>query len=293
MSMRSQRVDPRITRIVLFWTFLSLVVAAPQLAMATASPTVAASHIYAVVQGQSGPLGDVTVTEGASGQLPASDVITFRFTDATSGSTIHLTSTPAVGGTHGLAASAAIASSSGTLQDEVLVTISSPSTGSFPGVLTLTRLTASIDPGAAVGNDVVRVSDTGSVIASSGSPVTTADANAVGAAPRATFSAVSKPTLSSTGFDQAGGDLTITEPAKAFFKTGDVITFWITDGLGSADTVGLAGPPTASGSPTRPRSRCTSINRIPRTAAHPPFRSATSRTTPGRRRSGRCRFPER
>jgi hypothetical protein len=44
-----------------------------------------------------------------------------------------------------------------------------------------------------------------------------------------------------------GGDLTITEPAKIFSKTGDVLTFTVRDSLGCGDTVGLARPPTASG----------------------------------------------
>lgn len=216
-------------------------------ALATSGPTVGAADVYPVVQGLSAPLGDVTITEGLAGQLTVGDVITFRFSDAANGSTFHLTSAPAVGGSHGLSASAAIASSSGTLKDEVLVTVQTASSGNFPATLTLTRLNASIDVSAAVGNDQVRISDASAIVAASGSPATIADANAVGTALRATFSAVSKPTVSTTGFDQVGGDLTITEPAKSFFKTNDVLTFTIRDSLGSGDTVGLAGPPTASG----------------------------------------------
>jgi hypothetical protein len=217
--------------------------ALPALAVA---PTVTA-QILPVVQGLSGPLGDVTIVEGASGQIPTGDVITYRFLDASSGSTIHLNSTPAVGGTHGLSATAVIASSSGTLLDEVVVTINNHSTGIFAGVLTLTGLTADIDAGAANGNDIVRVSDSASVIASSGTPALTSDANAVGPAPRSIYSAVGMPTIASTGFVQSAGDLTITEPAKVFFHTGDIITFAIHDSLGSSDTVGLAGTPTVSG----------------------------------------------
>jgi hypothetical protein len=214
-------------------------------ALATA-PTVTA-QVLPVVQGLSSPLGDVSIVEGASGQIPTGDVITYRFLDGSSGSTIHLNSTPAVGGTHGLSATAVVASSSGTLNDEVIVTIMNHSTGAFAGVLTLTGLTADIDSGAANGNDIVRVSDSSSVIASSGSPATASDANAVGLAPRSIYSAVGMPTISSTGFVQPAGDLTITEPAKLFFHTGDIITFAIHDSLGSSDTVGLAGTPTVSG----------------------------------------------
>jgi hypothetical protein len=214
-------------------------------ALAT-GPSVSA-QVLPVVQGLNGPLGDVTIVESASGQIPTGDVITYRLLDGSSGSTIHLNSTPAVGGTHGLTATAAVASSSGTLNDEVVVTINTHSSGAFGGVLTLTGLNASIDPGAAGGNDIVHVSDSSSVIASSGSPATTSDANVVGVAPRSIYSAVGMPTISSTGFDESAGDLTITEPAKLFFHTGDIITFAIHDSLGSSDTVGLAGTPTVSG----------------------------------------------
>jgi hypothetical protein len=40
------------------------------------APTVTA-RILAVVQGLSSPLGDVTIVEGASGQIPSGDVITY------------------------------------------------------------------------------------------------------------------------------------------------------------------------------------------------------------------------
>lgn len=223
-----------------------ILIASPGMASAT-PPTVGAAQVYPVVQGQSGSLGDLTVAEGNAGQLTTGDVITYRLGDAGNAPTLHLTSVPAVSGTHGLSATAAIASSSGNLHDEVVVTVQAASSGSFPGVLTLSQLNASVDVGAATGNDIVRVSDTSAIIAASGSPATTTDANVIGTAPRATYSAVSKPTLSTTGFDQPAGDLTITEPVKSFFHTGDVITFSIRDSLGSADTVGLARAPTASG----------------------------------------------
>lgn len=214
---------------------------------ATAAPTVGTAQSFPVVQGLSAPLGDVTITEQSAGQLTVGDVITYRITDSAGGSTFHLSSSPAVGGTHGLSGTAAIASSSGTLKDLVVVTIDTASSGSFPGVLTLSRLSASIDAAAVTGNNIIRVSDAAGIIAAPGSPATVSNANAIGTALRATYSAISKPTLSATGFSQQAGDLTITEPAKSFFHTGDVITFSLRDSLGSADTVGLAGAPTASG----------------------------------------------
>ena len=97
-------------------------VLSPSTAAAT-PPSLTSAQSYAVVQGLTAPLGDVTITEQSAGQLTAGDIITYRFTDSTGGSTIHLTSAPAVGGTHGLSAAAQIASSSGTLNDEVQVTI--------------------------------------------------------------------------------------------------------------------------------------------------------------------------
>jgi hypothetical protein len=204
-------------------------------------------QVLPVVQGLKAPLGDVTIVEKSVGQLTVGDVITVRLADASNGATIHLISKPAAGGTHGLSASAVVASSSGLLNDEVKVTINQASTGGFPAVLTITGMTASIDGGASNGNDAVKVSDTASIIAPSGSPATTANATAIGTSPKAVYSALSKPTLASTGYSQEAGDLTITEPAKVFFHTGDVITFSIHDSLGSSDTVGLAGTPTVSG----------------------------------------------
>ena len=214
---------------------------------ASAAPTVASAQSFPVVQGLTAPLGDITITEQSSGQLTVGDVITYRIADSASASTFHLTSSPSISGTHGLGGTATVASSAGNLKDLVVVTIDSPSSGSFPGVLTLSRLQASVDAGAANGNNLVRVSDSAGIIATSASPVTVSNANAIGTALRATYSAISKPTLNATGFSQGAGDLTLTEPGKTFFKTGDVITFSIRDSLGSADTVGLAGAPTASG----------------------------------------------
>jgi hypothetical protein len=215
-------------------------------AVAVTPPSVTATSLP-IVQGLDSPLGDISLTEASVGQLTAGDVITFRFLDSAAGSTIHFNTTASVGGSQGLSATAQIASSSGTLNDEVVVTINTASSGNFPGTLTLTGLNASIDPGAANGNDIVRVSDASSIIASSGSPITVSDANAIGTSAKSVYSALSKPVLTSTGYSQAAGDLTITEPAKLFFHTGDVITFTIRDALGSADTVGLAGTPTVSG----------------------------------------------
>jgi hypothetical protein len=202
---------------------------------------------YSVVQGSVGPLGDVAIDESSVGQLVQGDVLTFRFTDGSNGSTFHLNPGAVASGTLGLGATAVVASSSGTLDDEVIVSITSPSTGSFPGVLTLTGLEASVDGGAASGANIVRVSDASSIIASSGSPVTTSDASAIGASPAATFAAKTAPSIDITGTNMAAGQLTVTEPAKLFFHTGDVITFTIRDRDGTRDTVGLAGPPTASG----------------------------------------------
>ncbi len=239
---------PRGTRtvVVLTTALLLAILAAPETAWASAPSLSAVS--YPIVQGLTSPIGDVSVSEASVGQLTAGDVVTFRFEDSAVASTIHLTTAAAVGGTQGLSATATVTSSSGTLKDEVQVTIDSASSGNFPGTLTLTGLNATVDSGAANGNDIVRVSDSLSIIASSGSPATVSDATAIGAVTlRATYSAVSKPTLSSTGYSQSAGDLTITEPAKLFFKTGDVLTFTARDGLGSGDTVGLASTPTASG----------------------------------------------
>jgi hypothetical protein len=223
----------------------TLVCAAAPVARA-AAPVVTAES-YPVIQGSINPLGDVAVDESAVGELVQGDVITFRFTDGSNGSTFHLNPGAVASGTLGLGATAVVASSSGTLSDEVIVTVTSPSSGAFPGVLTLTGLEGSVDLAAPSAPNVVRVSDSMSLIASSGSPATTSDADAIGTSPSATFAAKTAPAIDITGSNMAAGQLTITEPAKVFFHTGDVITFTIRDRDGTRDTVGLAGPPTASG----------------------------------------------
>jgi hypothetical protein len=219
----------------------------PTAASAVAAPSVTPGQVYPVSQGLPGALGDVLVTETSTGQLPLGDKITVQFADSGGGTTYHLSNVPVAGGTHGLSATAVVNSSSGSLQDRAVITIQSESTGGWPGVLTLTQLNADIDDSAAGGTDQVEVWDTAGVIATSGSPVTIGDAVAVGASPHSTFSAVTKPTLSAVGTDQEKGALTITEPSKVFFHTGDVITVSIRDALGSSDTIGLAGTPTVSG----------------------------------------------
>ena len=216
-------------------------------AWATAGPTVGVAQVYPVSQGLPGALGDVTIAEASIGQLPLGDKITVQFADFSAGTTYHLSNVPVAGGTQGLSGTTVVNSSSGSLQDRAVITIQSQSSGSWPGVLTLTQLNADVDDTAASGLDQVEVWDTAGVIATSGSPVTVSDANAVGVSPHATYSAVTKPTLASVGTDQETGALTITEPAKVFFHTGDVITVTIRDALGGADTVGLAGTPTVSG----------------------------------------------
>jgi hypothetical protein len=219
----------------------------PTPALAVAAPTVSAGQVYPVSQGLPGALGDVLITETSSGQLPLGDKITVEFADSGAGATYHLSNVPVAGGTHGLSGTTVVNSSSGSLQDRAVITIQSESTGSWPGVLTLTQLNADIDDSAAGGTNQVKVWDTSGVIATSGSPVTIGDANAVGTSPHSTFSAVTKPTLAAVGTDQETGALTITEPSKVFFHTGDVITVSIRDALGSSDSIGLAGTPTVSG----------------------------------------------
>jgi hypothetical protein len=216
-------------------------------AAATASPTVGVAQVYPVSQGLPGALGDITISEASVGQLPLGDKITVEYADFSGGSTYHLSNVPVAGGTQGLSGTTVVNSSSGSLQDRAVITVQASSSGSWPGVLTLTQLNADIDGGAAGGLDQAKVWDASGVIATSGSPITVSDANAVGVSPHATYSAVTKPTLTSVGTDQETGALTITEPAKVFFHTGDVITVTVRDALGSADAVGLAGTPTVSG----------------------------------------------
>lgn len=224
---------------------LVLGVASP--ASATTVPTVAAANVFPIAPASSAPLGDLVVTETTVGQLAAGDVITFRFADSASASTFHFASAGSVSGSNGLAATVALASSNATgtpRDDEMKVTVTSPSTGSFPGAITLSGLIATTDPTAAAGNDVVTVSDTGSLT----TPVTVSDAVVLtGTTTRAAFAPQSAPTVLSTGTNQAVGSVTITEPVKSFFAAGDVIHFSLRDANGSVNTVGLAGSPYAAG----------------------------------------------
>jgi len=226
---------------------LTLLWVTPTVSLAASPPAVAAVNNFPVVQGGSYPLGDLTVAESAPGQLPTGDVITFRFADSAAGATLHFNTNPSAAGTNGLTASLTLASSSGTLNDEVLVTIQAVSSAS-PGVLTLTGLTAAVDAVAAIGNDVVNVGDSAGVVAPVGSTVSTSDANVLSSVtPKALYAAVTAPTIFGTGNSQQAGNLTIGEPAKVFFKTGDLITFSMRDSQGTANTVGLTTAPAASG----------------------------------------------
>jgi hypothetical protein len=226
---------------------VSGVLTIPTAASAVAVPSVSAGQVYPVSQGLPGALGDVLITETSTGQLPLGDKISVQFSDSIGAATYHLSNVPVAGGTHGLSATTVVNSSTGSLQDRAVITIQSESTGGWPGVLTLTQLNADIDDSAAGGMDQAEVWDTAGVIATSGSPVSVGDADAIGTSPHSTFSAVTKPTLSAVGTDQEAGALTITEPSKVFFHSGDVITVSIEDALGSSDTIGLAGTPTVSG----------------------------------------------
>ncbi len=223
---------------------IPLLVATPASAVA---PVASAANIFPLVPSGTAPIGDIVITEDATGDLPVGDIITLRIVDAANGSKLHLVSTPVVGATNGLNASVTTTSSSGTLNDEVLVTVDTPSAGVYPGALTVAGLRVSVDSSVAYGKGGVWVSDSSGVIAPPGSPIKVLDANGIGTDLKATYSSVSKPTLTSTGAGQSSGGLTISEPAKVFFQTGDVITFSIRDSLGSADTIGLDADPTASG----------------------------------------------
>lgn len=233
----------RLARLALVISTVSAVLAAVAPNALAVAPAVAASNVFPVVQANSGPLGDLTITEATPGQLVAGDIVTVRFRDAGGGSTYHLNSTPVVSGTNGLTATLAVTSSSGMLNDQVLITVQTPSVGSFPGVVTLAQLRAAVDGVAVSGNNIVTVSDSGGTIPTT----TTSNAKAIGTSPKATFAASSQPTVLSTSSNQTAGSLLITEPTKTFFKTGDVITFSVRDAFGSADTIGLNATPSASG----------------------------------------------
>lgn len=231
--------------IVLALGLVAFVAIGAQPALASGSPTVSAVNNFTVVQGQSAPLGDITVTEQSPSQLAVGDVITYRFEDSASAATLHFATAGTVSGTNGLTATAAVASSSGSLDDEIQVTITAASSGSFPGVLTLSGLTAAVDGSAATGGDKVVVSDTNNTLAG---PVTVTDANVIAAATlHPQYVAQSTPTILDTANNQIAGNVAITEPAKDYFHTGDVITFSLRDDNGSADTVGLGATPSAAG----------------------------------------------
>src|SRR5438876_1285750 len=127
---------------------------------AVSAPTATAANVFPLVQGSSNePAGDLVVTESTPGQLTVGDVISFKLADSGSAATLHLVTTPSVGGSNGLAGTGSIASSAPGLNDIARVTITAPSAGSFPGVLTVTNLNLQVDPTAAMGNDIVSVSD--------------------------------------------------------------------------------------------------------------------------------------
>jgi hypothetical protein len=215
---------------------------------AAATPAVAAVNSFTVVAAESAPLGDVSVTEAAAGELPVGDVFTFQFKDSAGAATIHFATAGTVGGTNGLAATAAVASSNTTgtpLDDEVKVTVTAASSGTFPGVLTLSGLTAAVGGTATSGADQVVVSDTQPVLPA---PVTVSDASVAAAGTLlAPYATQETPTILGTANGQSVGNVTITEPAKSFFHAGDVITLSLRDVDGSADTVGLGGTPYAAG----------------------------------------------
>ena len=211
----------------------------------TPSVAVGSSAVLNVLQGTTAPVGNVTLTESAPGQLAVNDVITIRLKDSASASTLHLTTTPVVSGTNGLAATLAVASSSGTLQDEVVLTVTQNSASSaFPGVLTVAQLNPAIDAGAATGSASAYATDTGAVVSTTPAAVASV---LTAATQKATFTPVTQPTLTSTGSNQVAGNISLSEPVKDFFKSGDVITFRVRDADGSADTVGLTTTPFASG----------------------------------------------
>jgi hypothetical protein len=230
-------------------TSLALVGVAAGPAAAVVTATVAATANFPAVIGQSSPLGDVSITEPSSGFLHAGDVVSLVFADGSSGSTLHFATAGTISGTNGLAATVALASSnsSGTpLLDEMKVTVTATSGSSaFPGVLTLSGLTAAVDNAAPTGNDKVSVSDTQGAL---GGTQIVADANLVTIGSlRAPYAALATPTIIPTANGQLVGDVAISEPAKAYFHTGDVITFSLRDANGSADTVGLSSSPYAAG----------------------------------------------
>lgn len=215
----------------------------PAVAFAVAAPSVGSSGPLAVVQGTTSPIADVVVTETAVGQLTVGDVLTVRFKDAAAASTVHLVTSPVVSGSNGLAATVAVGSSSASLADQAVITVTAASSGAYPGSITLAQLAPAFDVTAATGSATATVTDT-----VTGLNATTPVATVItGGTLKATMSATTVPTISSTGASQSAGGFTIAEPAKGFFKAGDVITVSVRDAYGSADTVGLAATPLASG----------------------------------------------
>lgn len=215
-------------------------------AFAATAPTLSAANTFPLPAGGSGPVGDVVLTEAAPGQLQVGDVLTYLFRDA-GAATLHFATAGTLSATNGLAGTVALASSSGTLDDEMKVTVTQASSGAFPGQLTLSGLTATADSTAVAGSDSVTVTDS-NVAVTPPSPASIADATIISSGTsHATFAAQSTPTILSTGNQQSVGSVTITEPAKDFFHTGDVITLAVRDTNGGGDTIGLAGAPLAAG----------------------------------------------
>ena len=220
-------------------------VALPASALAVTPLTLGAVSTLTVLPGSTAAFGDLTVAEAADNKLPLGDKLTFTFKDSASASTIHFGTVGTVGGTQGLAGTAKISSSSGTLLDQMVVTVTSVSSTSFPGVLTLAGLNPALDAGIALGQVKVSVTDTAGKLAAAVAP---ADANVIGSgSPKAVYKQQSTPPVEQTGSTQQSGNVVISEPTKSFFQTGDVITFTLRDAQGSTDTVGLASTPVAIG----------------------------------------------
>lgn len=236
--MRARRLAPLV-----LMALVGAGVASPAANAATA-PAAGAVNVFTVLQGSTAPVGDVTVTETSAGQLTTGDRVLFRFSDSASAATLHFGAAGTVGGSHGLTGTSKILSSSGSLLDEVEVTVVTPSTGAFPGVLTLSGLSPALDATAATGPDKVAVTDT-----VSGPLGTTSDANVVASSTtaKAGLTSQTNPTIVSTGSGQSISNVVVTEPTKGFFKTGDVLTFTLRDAQGSTDNVGLASTPSAGG----------------------------------------------
>ena len=221
----------------------ALVVTPPALAVTPLA--LAAVNTLNVLPGSTAAFGDLTVAEAADNKLTLGDKITFTFKDSASTSTVHFGTVGAVGGTQGLAGTVKITSSSGTLLDQMVVTVTAISDTAFPGVLTLSGLNPALDAGTALGLVKVSVSDTAGKLVSAVAP---ADANVIGAgSPKAVYKQQSTPPVEQTGTYQQIGNVVLSEPTKSFFQTGDTITLTLRDAQGSTDTVGLASTPVAIG----------------------------------------------